>query len=494
MQETRTEQLSRAIAYETEHCAPKEAKPLFHVTPPVGWINDPNGFSYYKGEYHLFYQYHPYSTQWGPMHWGHCKTKDFVVWEQLPCALAPDTAYDGQGCFSGSAVEHEGKHILMYTGVSEKQSSDGRVEVLQTQSIAVGDGISYVKYENNPVITAEKLPKGSSAADFRDPKIWKEQDSFYAVIGSKDTDGNGQIALFSSKDAYDWKFEKMLDYCKGEYGKMWECPDFFELDGHHVLLVSPQFMQAQGLEFHSGNGTVYFIGNYDRESFEFTRGNGCQVDYGMDFYAPQTIQAADGRRIMIGWLQNWDNYITPEESEWSGMMTIPRELSVKDGKLVQVPVRELENYHNNRISYRQIKLSENQNRISLDGIKGRCLDMTIDIESGDFEEFHIELAADEKNCTRLSYDRKKKIITTDRTYSGLRKDVITSRSMYVRETDHGLRLRVLLDKYCIELFVNDGEQAMTSLVYTPLSAENIYFSCDSNAVFSITKYEIKMPE
>lgn len=140
-----TARLEQARQYERRHQAAAQERPAFHVTAPVGWINDPNGFSLYQGEYHLFYQYHPYSNLWGPMHWGHCKTKDFIRWTWLSCALAPDEAYDGQGCFSGSAIELDGKHFLMYTGVREREKEDGTKEVFQTQCMAVGDGTDYVK-------------------------------------------------------------------------------------------------------------------------------------------------------------------------------------------------------------------------------------------------------------------------------------------------------------------------------------------------------------
>ena len=137
-------------------------RPLFHVVPRVGWMNDPNGFSVYKGEYHLFYQYYPYNTIWGPMHWGHVKTKDLVRWEWLPAAIAPDEEYDNAGCFSGSTVEMpDGRQLLMYTGVKERQREDGYIESRQMQCVAFGDGIDYEKYENNPVLTSADLPEGS---------------------------------------------------------------------------------------------------------------------------------------------------------------------------------------------------------------------------------------------------------------------------------------------------------------------------------------------
>lgn len=260
--------LYQARAFEKQNMTEEveATRPVFHLSAPIGWINDPNGFSLYQGEYHLFYQYHPYGMEWGPMHWGHSKTKDFIKWQQLPAALAPDREYDGQGCFSGSALETDGKHVLMYTGVLEKQEADGEITVRQTQCIAIGDGINYEKLEQNPVITSEQLPKGSSPVDFRDPRIWQENGIFYSIIGSRSGDGSGQLAVFSSKDLKAWSFEKILEKCNHEYGLMWECPDFFTLDTKGVILVSPQDMEADQMEFHGGNGTLCLIGSYDSKN------------------------------------------------------------------------------------------------------------------------------------------------------------------------------------------------------------------------------------
>ena len=187
-----SEKLSRAREYEKKHLAALDADvlPRYHVTGGVGWINDPNGFSLYRGEYHLFFQYNPYSTDWDAMHWGHVKTRDFIRWERLPAALAPDAEYDSYGCFSGSAIElPDGRHLLLYTGVRKEARADGMEEELQTQCVAIGDGVDYEKYEGNPVITAADLPKGGSARDFRDPKIWREDGRYYAVAGDRCPDG-----------------------------------------------------------------------------------------------------------------------------------------------------------------------------------------------------------------------------------------------------------------------------------------------------------------
>lgn len=488
----REDKLALARKYEQEKAKMQNLKnrPAFHVTPPVGWMNDPNGFSLYQGEYHLFYQYHPYSTHWGPMHWGHCKTRDFVKWEQLPCALAPDTDYDGQGCFSGSAVEQDGKHILMYTSVLEQKAEDGTPVIRQTQSIAVGDGLNYAKIEQNPVITADVLPEGSSPVDFRDPHIWKEGNTFYSCIGSKNADDSGQIALFSSGDAEHWNFEGIMDRCSNRYGKMWECPDFFTLEEKQVLIVSPQFMRAEGLEFHNGNNSIYFVGSFDAESKQFLRKEAGSIDYGLDFYAPQTVETADGRRVMIAWMQSWDNYLTPEEFEWSGVMTIPRELSFKEDKLIQKPIRELEAYWKKEVTHKEVKLDKQTGEKALQGIGGRIFDMTVECRGSDFRSFEIILAADSQNRTSLIYDREKGTLTTDRTYSGLVHDLLSTRSMYTKEYDGKISLRILMDKFTLEVFVNDGEQAMTSLIYTPLCAEDIRFSCDGTAEISVVMHEL----
>lgn len=169
--------LNKARKYEQDNISKvtDDMRPAYHVTGGIGWINDPNGFSVYKGEYHLFYQYHPYSTQWGPMHWGHVKTKDFVKWERLPIAIGPDTAPDQDGCFSGSAIELEdGRQLLLYTGVIKSENKDDPSNDIQHQCVAVGDGINYEKYDGNPVIEGDTIPENGNIHDFRDPKIWRE--------------------------------------------------------------------------------------------------------------------------------------------------------------------------------------------------------------------------------------------------------------------------------------------------------------------------------
>ncbi len=470
----------------------REEQPRFHVTAGVGWINDPNGFSRYGEEYHLFYQYYPYDVKWGPMHWGHAKTKDFIRWERLPCALAPDAPYDKDGCFSGSAIQlPDGRHLLVYTGVRNVRRSNGVVDGYQTQCLAIGDGVDYKKYEGNPVLDAKDLPEGGDPIDFRDPKIWQEDGLYWMVVGNRPADGSGSILLYKSEDALHWQFASVLASCHNQFGKMWECPDFFPLDGKHVLLTSPQDMTSMGLEFHPGNSTLCIIGEYDRKALHLLRENIQAIDYGTDFYATQTLLTPDGRRVMIAWMQSWESAgCKVKELPFFGQMTIPRELRVVNGRLIQNPVRELEAYRSVKVSYQNVMISDETN---LQGINGRYLDMTVKVrpvnKSKVYRYFKINVAKDGERATMIRHKPENSTIRVDRSRSGFPHDIVNVRDFPVAAHDE-LKLRIILDRYSLEVFVNDGEQAASFVLYTPLGADSISFSADGSAVIDVEKYDL----
>lgn len=476
--------LEKARQYENENYIPSGKRPAFHVTPPVGWMNDPNGFSEYQGKIHLFYQYHPYSVTWGPMHWGHQVTEDMVHWQECPVALAPDEDYDNEGCFSGSAIETDGGHVLLYTGVTKDESG---TETVQNQCIAIGDGTNYKKITENPVVTGSMLPEGFSRTDFRDPKIWRDNGKYYMVAGSHDKSGNGQIVLFEGRNLFDWKYDSVLADGGGQLGSMWECPDFFELDGRNVLICSPQDMKAQGYDFHNGNNSIYFIGDYDRTEKIFSKGSPVSLDYGLDFYAPQSTCLPDGRRILIAWMHSWDASFIPTGQRWQGMMTLPRELRIENGRLIQKPIRELERYRKNKVCYKNEIVAASK---EFDGVCGRVADFTVEIQSGTFHEFVIDVAKSEEYYTRITFSRDKNIIEVDRTYSGMVRDVVCVRRASLTDSEGRLKMRFIMDQCSVELFINDGEKVLSTVIYTPLEARGIQFYCDGSAVVDIEKYDI----
>ncbi len=489
--------LREARKYEeaTEKIILEEERPSFHLSCRVGWMNDPNGFSIYQGKYHLFYQYFPYAAYWGSMHWGHAVSEDLLHWEYLPAALAPDTIYDRDGCFSGSAMTlPDGRQLLMYTGVLKTAGEDGGMRDVQTQCVAAGDGIDYEKYDGNPVLTAIDLPEGCSRQDFRDPKMWEEPDgTFRCIVGNRPADGSGQILLFGSEDGFHWKFRKVLAENRGRFGKMWECPDFFALDGKQVLLVSPQDMLPKDFEYHNGNGTLCLIGDYDPRTETFTEQSDQSVDYGIDFYAPQTVLAEDGRRIMIGWMQNWDTCtFRGNHEKWYGQMSLPRELFIRNGRLCQRPVRELEQYRKDRVEFKDVTVS---GAVSLEGIRGRKADMEITFRPAPGEPVYrkasVRFAQNEEFRTSVSVRPHEGVVKVDRKFSGSRRAIIHQRRSKVAGCETGsIKMRLILDRYSVEVFLNDGDQVMTATYYTDLDADRISFLVDGSVKMDIVFYEL----
>ena len=491
-----SKRLDRARAFEKEKIQQydPQKRPAFHLTGLTGWINDPNGFSFFENCTHLFYQANPYARQPELIHWGHAVTEDLVNWTYFPCALAPSEKYDLDGCFSGSALTlPDGRHLLMYTGY--RDGEEGK-EYRQVQCIAAGDGCDYVKFEKNPVLSSEDVPEGGSKADFRDPKIYEESGQYKALVANRAADGTGAILVYESEDGFSWRFGGTLLANHGRYGSMWECPDLFSLDGTDILLFSTQQSSGTDPEFHPGHGAVCMYGRYEKENNRFAPEGAQTIDWGVDFYAPQTVLLPDGRRIMIAWMQNWETcQFYREDLAFHGQMTIPREISFRNRQLIQNPVRELENCRSERTAYEQVKVDGTR---VLPGIGGRCIDLTVKIrpeEQADpadpMKRFFIDLAAEKDVQTTLEFDPVLSQLSIDRTRSGFPHDIANRRSIPVRLADGAITLRILLDRYSLEVFVNGGEQAASFVMYGPEEAEEIRFRSIGRAVIDAEQYTIK---
>jgi beta-fructofuranosidase len=295
----------------------------YHYQPPAYWMNDPNGLVQWKGNYHLFYQYNPYSPLPSNMHWGHATSSDLVHWTNLPVALAPTKGGpDEEGCWSGCFVDNQGKATLVYSG-----NTHGR----QLPCIATSsddDLRTWQKYAGNPVIT--DWPPDLDIVEYRDHCVWREGDQWYQLIGSGIRGVGGTALLYRSPDLINWEYLHPL--CignKDETGTMWECPDFFPLGDKHVLTISSI---PHGLVY-------YFIGSY--QNFTFTPEQQGVLDASMHFYAPQSFRDEQGRRILFGWLREGRNDAAWQAAGWAGVMSLPRVLSLRDGKLAMEPAAEL---------------------------------------------------------------------------------------------------------------------------------------------------------
>ncbi|MFY4773565.1 glycoside hydrolase family 32 protein [Metabacillus sp. RGM 3146] len=436
----------------------------FHITPPANWINDPNGLIQYKGEYHVFYQYHPFIEEWGPMYWGHVKSSDLVHWKHLPVALAPFEDYDKDGCFSGSAVEEKGELVLIYTGNVWLKNDPN--ELIQVQCIARSkDGIHFEKDKANPVL--KELPIGASN-HFRDPKVWKENDKWYMVLGNKESE-KGKVLLYQSSDLMQWDYIGILAENKGEnLGFMWECPDFFKLDGKHVLLISPEGMEAEGENYRNLKQSGYFVGEFNDSGYR--HGHFQELDKGHDFYAVQTFEDEQGRRLLFGWMDMWEQEMPTKKDGWAGALTLPRELELRaDGKLIMKPVKELEKLRMDQAAVLEEIFVEGENTLAF----GEMLEMKAEfsLTETSAEEFGLKMRCGETEETVIIYNKLSRKLVLDREKSGAGPKEV--RSAAVKTVDDKLVLHIYLDRSSIEVFANGGETVMTSRIYPGIESQGV---------------------
>lgn len=474
---------------ENKHKLNREYRLNYHLMGEYGWINDPNGFIEYKGKYHLFYQHYPYKPVWGPMHWGHGVSEDLIKWEYAPIALAPDTEFDKDGCFSGTSIEKEGKLYLIYTG-HVYTGDDKCNEYKQTQGIAYSeDGISFTKYTDNPVLGTEQIPEKASKKDFRDPKVFKEDEVYYMVLGSNDGYKNGQVLLYKSSNLTDWEFVNVLAKSDGNIGAGWECPDIFKLDGKDIFIVSPQYMKPQGNDYQNTHSVIYMIGSLNIEEGKFDFKDYNQADFGFDFYAPQTTMDDKGRRIIVAWMDMWESKFPTQDrgDNWCGAMTLPREVILKGNKLYFKPVPEIKKYRKNEIILENIKIDGEQ-RFDINGVSYE-LQVTFDAKAS--TEFGIKLRTNENEETVLEYSTKDNLFKFNRDKSGIGPK--GERKTEVELIDNKLKLQVFVDKSSVEVFINDGEKVMTGRIYPSKDAVNIKaFSSGECSIISLKKWDIEL--
>ncbi|WP_424768414.1 glycoside hydrolase family 32 protein [Paenibacillus sp. sgz302251] len=444
----------------------REYRLHYHLMPPAGWMNDPNGFIHHRGVYHLFYQHDPYQPKQGPMHWGHATSRDLVHWEHQPVALAPSEDYDsgptgGQGCWSGSAVDDNGRLALLYTG-----HVDGR-KPEEVQCLAVSeDGIHFRKEEGNPVIGDSPDPLRFG---FRDPKVWKHGDIWYMVVGYG-KDGLGKAIIYKSENLREWSYEGPAVESDGTMGDMWECPDLFPIgEGDtHVLIISP--MNTGSYK------NLYLTGTFHYNTCRFAKTHQNLIDYGFDFYAPQTLLDEQGRRIMVAWMNIWGATMPEQAHGWYGAMTLPRELTLEpDGTLRSRPVKELEKLRGDRTSVADVVLRDGE-KTTFDGVEGHSLELIVRIHPGSAAEMGLRVfgSADGSAYAEIGYSVAEGKLSMDRSRAGDGDGGISAAPLQPLE-DGTIELRLYLDRSSVELFANDGRIAMTNRIYGDAAATGISF-------------------
>ena len=409
-------------------------RPLFHINGGNGWINDPNGLIKFKGLYHAFFQYYPNDTKWGPMHWGHRVSQDLIHWKELPIALYPQTFSKEDGCFSGTSIIHNDTLYLVYTGFYE---NGGGENIRQVQCLASSkDGLNFEKH--GIIIDENKLPNYINPCDFRDPKVWKENDIFYMLVAAREKEGKGRILLFKSNDLFNWSFvDHILEH--ESKGSMIECPDYVK--NLNLLLYSEQFHpneESKHLNIHS---TRYAIGNMNFDKNKFIESNTDIVDYGFDFYAPQVFYDDN---IMIAWLNMWDRNNPSSEYGFAGQLTVPRFIEVKNYKLHQTPVWDYSN-----------QLVKNISNTFEDNFKYGALKFNIK----DLENFELKLR--EKDNQYFKVTLKNNEFVFDRSnmkypINGVETDSDSLNGIRRMPIDNlnDVNIEIIMDEFSIEFFIN----------------------------------------
>lgn len=413
-----------------------------HLKAPGNWINDPNGFLYYKGMYHMFYQYFPYAPRWGTMHWGHAVSRDLVNWEHLGVALFPTRYEDANGCFSGSAVEKDGQMYIYYTGVHymEQEFLDihkcvgGRYESSQLM-ITSKDGFHFDNFQGKKlVIPASRDNRTGDTADTRDPKVWRGKDAWYMALGTKSEEQTGKLLFYRSEDLAEWNFVNDTEKKEG-FGEMWECPDYFEVEGAQVLVISPMGLWECGGR--KENHSICMPVDFEEETCTMRLPDCYQfLDYGLDLYAPQSTLDAQGRRVLAAWMRMPE----PVEGRWSGMFCIPRVVECRDGHIYFRVHPNIKNRFTRRIQ-NPAEADSAGYRVRLELLDGEELDI------GGYKIFR----RGNRVCTNRAAVFGK--------YTDRRLDFSTP------EVKEGFRLDVYVDKNLIEVFVNDGEYVISNVVY-----------------------------
>lgn len=421
-------------------------RPGWHLAPPVGLLNDPNGFIQHNGRFHLFYQWNPLACAHGAKFWGHWSSADLLHWQHEPLALAPSEEYETHGCYSGSAVTDNGQLTLIYTG--NVKYPDGSRTAFQCLARENAEG-EFDK--TGPVFN---LPQGYTG-HVRDPKVWWHDKHWYMVLGAQDLSLQGKVLLLRSNDLSAWDLLGEIAgsglHGLGEFGYMWECPDLFRLAENDILICCPQGLAAESDRYLNTFQSGYFVGQLDYANTTFTHGDFAELDLGFEFYAPQTTQTDDGRRLLIGWMgiPDGDEFFQPTiQNGWLHTLTCPRELTLVAGKIIQKPARELQ----------QLRRDEQ----TWQGIADYCLPLDITHAETEIVTEH-PFIADFGGDMTLSFDGE-----------WLR---LSRKNRRTGEPEHRVwqgqlrKLTVLSDASSLEIFINDGEAVMSARYFPVLPAQ-----------------------
>ena len=469
-------------------------RPVYHHTPAYGWMNDPNGMFYKDGVYHLYFQYNPYGSVWGNMHWGHSTSTDLMHWKFEGCAIVPDA---WGAIFSGSCVvDHEntagfGKEAVVAFYTSAKSTPWGDIQ-MQSMAYSLDNGKTFTKYEGNPILT-------SSEKDFRDPKVfWYAPGKHWVMILAV-----GQhMEIYSSVNLKEWKKESEFGAMQGAHGGVWECPDLVEIpvegtrEKKWVLICNLN----PGGPF-GGSAAQYFVGSFDGKKFVNESPTQTKwMDWGKDNYATVTwSNAPDGRCIALGWMSNWQYANNVPTRQYRSANTLARDLTLyrerQELYLKSTPSVEVKKARGKKVSIPSFKVSEKHEMVNLFEEKQGAYEVEIVIQNTGASKIAFCLLNDKGEKVSMYYDLNRKQFVMDRSESGkvdFSKD-FSAVTVAPVNVDKELTLRLFVDRSSIEAFGEDGKFVMTNLVFPSQPYVKMCFEADKNeyAVKSLNVYKLQ---
>ncbi|CCH55075.1 Glycosyl hydrolase family 32 domain protein [Fibrisoma limi BUZ 3] len=468
-------------------------RPQYHFSPKAHWMNDPNGMVYHKGTYHLFFQYYPDGTTWGPMHWGHATSKDMLHWQEQPIALYPDSL---GWIFSGSAVVDVnntsgfGKNgqtplVAIFTHHNSPLEKSKKSDKYQYQSIAysLDEGKTWTKYAGNPVLPNPGI------VDFRDPKVrWYEpQKKWIMTLATKD-----RVTFYSSTNLKNWTKESEFGKEVGAHGGVWECPDLFPLNYNGkkawVLLVSINPGGPNG-----GSATQYFVGDFDGKTFRPYSTQTKWMDYGTDNYAGVTFSNTGDRVVLMGWMSNWQYANVVPTATWRSANTVPRELGLQEVNnelyLTSNPVKELNALSEKTKTLTNVAVNGQYDLTAKTGGKADLFKLTLSAPAT--SNFSIVLANEQGNELLIGYDKAANSYYIDRTKSGktdFEKGFAKRHSAPRLSTASPISLTLLADVASVELFADNGLTVLTDIFFPETNMSKVFIKSASGITLPTLTY------
>ena len=422
---------------------------VYHIVPPYGLMNDPNGLIYFKGQYHVFFQWNPTDTKHANKHWGHLVSDDMIQWKRVELALAPDQWFDKSGVYSGSAYVHNNQLWLFYTG--NVKDEEGNASSYQCLAVSE-DGIHFKK--KGPLF---EHPKGYTR-HVRDPKVWYDTrvDHYWMVVGAQTEDLKGDTLVYRSEDLLHWVLNGSISTEEKDFGYMWECPDVIPFEENDAFIYSPQGIEATGERFNNLYQTVVQLGKFSIDGkFIVEEDNLTEVDAGFDYYAPQSFQAEDGRILQYGWMgitEGKEGLIPTIQDGWIHALTIPREVSIQNGKYLQKPARELWN-----LTTDVQKIQWNATRFE-SVFSSPAQVWTVNWKEAVQDKLAIQL----RNEIFIQYDAETQVFSVSRTDWETGEKETRERTLQSPLK----QLNAWMDYSSLELFVNEGEEVFTLRFFT----------------------------